>query len=329
MKISSPIVSGSGVFIVHNILAENIKNYQVYPYHPLWSLLPPSLCRAIKFPKSDIIHATPDHPLWKKQPDTPLVLTFHNYVLDQYMKKKAGFSQNIYYSTILKKYTIQSVNQAQVITAVSSFTANLVKNELNLNQDIKVIYNGVDTNKFIPKQKTINKKNVNVLFVGNMTNRKGMHLLKEISNKLEKNIYLYTTKGLRKNTFNTKHDNLIDVGNIPYSSMPDLYNKADILLFPTLREGFGLAVAEAMSCGLPVVASDCSSIPELLDDRKGGFLCPVGDVDSFVEKIILLANDKKLRLEMGEYNRNKVEVKFTIERMINEYKLLFEQVLAS
>jgi glycosyltransferase involved in cell wall biosynthesis len=82
-----------------------------------------------------------------------------------------------------------------------------------------------------------------------------------------------------------------------------------------------------MACGLPVVASNCSAIPELIDNGKGGFLCPVGDVAAFSEKINLLADSPKLRHEMGEYNRAKVEKMFTIERMVNEYQGLFEEVL--
>ena len=101
----------------------------------------------------------------------------------------------------------------------------------------------------------------------------------------------------------------------------------DILLMPTVREGFGLAVAEAMACGLPVVASDCSSIPELIDDGKGGYLCPIGDVDAFAEKINLLAESPTLRREMGEYNRTKVEKLFTLDRMVKNYQALFEEVL--
>ncbi|HOH18628.1 MAG TPA: glycosyltransferase family 4 protein, partial [Bacilli bacterium] len=100
------------------------------------------------------------------------------------------------------------------------------------------------------------------------------------------------------------------------------------LLFPTVREGFGLAAAEAMACGLPVVATDCSSLPELIDEGNGGFLCPLGDVDAFTYKINLLAENPQLRREMGEYNRAKVEKMFTLERMVNQYKELFEEVLS-
>jgi glycosyltransferase involved in cell wall biosynthesis len=109
--------------------------------------------------------------------------------------------------------------------------------------------------------------------------------------------------------------------------MPEVYQQHDILIAPTVREGFGLAIAEAMSCGLPVVASHCSAIPELIDEGKGGFLCPVGDVKAFAEKINLLADSPKLRREMGEYNRAKVEKMFTLDRMIKEYQDLFQEVL--
>ena len=96
---------------------------------------------------------------------------------------------------------------------------------------------------------------------------------------------------------------------------------------PTVREGFSLAVLEAMACGLPVVANKCSSLPEQIDDGKGGFLCPVGDVKAFAEKINLLAESPDLRREMGEYNRTKVEKMFTLEKMASEYQKLFEEVL--
>ena len=110
--------------------------------------------------------------------------------------------------------------------------------------------------------------------------------------------------------------------------MPDIYRSKDLLLMPTVREGLPLAVLEAMACGLPVVASDCSSLPELIDHGKGGFLCPVGDVAAFAEKVNLLAESPALRREMGEYNRARVERMFTLDRMASEYEALFESVAA-
>ncbi len=63
------------------------------------------------------------------------------------------------------------------------------------------------------------------------------------------------------------------------------------------------------------------------NEGKTRLHCPVGEVAAFAEKINLLADSPKLRHEMGEYNRSKVEKMFTIDRMVNEYRELFEKVL--
>jgi len=83
-----------------------------------------------------------------------------------------------------------------------------------------------------------------------------------------------------------------------------------------------------MACGLSVVATNCSSLPELVDEGKGGFLCGLGDVDDFAAKINLLAENGGLRREMGDYNRTKLEQMFTLRRMVAEYEELFECVIA-
>ena len=125
-----------------------------------------------------------------------------------------------------------------------------------------------------------------------------------------------------------KHSQAVFLDKTRYDAMPKLYTEVDMLLFPTVREGFGLAVAEAMACGLPVITTNCSSLPELIDDKAGGFLCANGNVDDFAEKINILAHAPALRREMGEYNRSKVEQYFSLGKMAREYKELFEEVLS-
>jgi glycosyltransferase involved in cell wall biosynthesis len=170
-------------------------------------------------------------------------------------------------------------------------------------------------------------KEIRVFFSGNLIRRKGSHWLPTIAQQLQKNIRIFYTQGLRTRNNLSTHSKLQPMGSVPFHEIHKLYQEMDILLMPTVREGFGLAVAEAMACGLPVVASDCSAIPELIDHGKGGFLCPVGDVNAFAEKINLLADSPKLRREMGEYNRAKIEKMFTLDRMVKEYQELFDEVL--
>ena len=321
------MATGNGAYIIHQILGNKIPNYHICGYNPYWTLFPPALpflCRRQGIP--DIIHTTPDYAAFFKRRKVPLVITFHNFVLDKEAVSHSTLLQRIHYQTDLRFFTRKALSAATVVTAVSQFTAKLVKKELGYRGNVQVIYNGVDTNTFCPKQKK-ETESIKVLFSGNLTRRKGVDLLPFIADMFSANIKILYTTGLRTKKKLPAHRNLKDIGAVPYSYMPKVYQDADILLFPTVREGFGLSVAEAMACGLPVVASDCSSIPELVDPGKGGFLCPVGDVDAFAEKINILADSSHLRREMGEYNRAKVEKMFTLERMVNEYRDLFEEVL--
>jgi glycosyltransferase involved in cell wall biosynthesis len=236
--------------------------------------------------------------------------------------------QRLHYRTDLKWWTKRAVKGATRITAVSHFIAGLVRRELNPAGEISVIYNGVDTERFRPGPFSSRKDagHIRVFFSGNLTARKGAHWLPQIADLLDKGIVIYYTAGLRPGTRLPARPNLIPVGSVPYRDMPDRYRDMDILLMPTVREGFGLAVAEAMASRLPVVASDCSAIPELVDEGAGGHLCPVGDVKTFAEKINLLAASPGLRKTMGEYNREKAEQRFSLRRMIAEYVRLFDGV---
>jgi glycosyltransferase involved in cell wall biosynthesis len=321
------MATGNGAYIIHQILDNKIPGYRICSYNPYWTLFPPALPFLYRWQGiPHIIHTTPDYAAFFKRGKTPLVITFHNFVLDKEALSYAMLLQRIHYQTDLRVFTQKALSEATIVSAVSHFTAKLIRKELGYRGNIHVIYNGVDTNTFFPKQikRTLLIK---VLFSGNLTRRKGVDLLPIIADKLNANIEILYTTGLRTQKNLPAHPNLKNIGAIPYSYMPIIYQDADILLFPTAREGFGLAVAEAMACGLPVVATNCSSLPELIDDGKGGFLCPVGDANAFAERINLLSDSPSLRREMGEYNRAKVEKMFTLDRMIKEYKELFQEVL--
>ena len=72
-----------------------------------------------------------------------------------------------------------------------------------------------------------------------------------------------------------------------------MYNGADVYALPSIYEGFGLPPLEAMSCGTPVVASNTSSIPEVVGDA--GVLLSPKDVESWVKAILRILRDKPLR----------------------------------
>lgn len=327
MKICSPMPTGNGAYIVHDQLASNLDGYSIRPYHPNLTLFPPILplfgCK-----QADIIHTTPDYGLFFTKRNTKLILTFHNYVLDRFMYAYSNLLQNIHYRTDLILFTRLSLKRADILTAVSHFTADLVKQELDLNQDIRVIYNGIDESLFVPARSTTQKSVITVLFSGNTTRRKGFDFLPKLFPYLNDNIRILYTAGLRNKHPAMDSDKMINVGSIPHEDMPALYQQSDILIFPSIREGFALSVVEAMSCGLPVVAFNISSLPEQIDHESGGYLTDIHDAKMFADYINSLAESRRLRTQMGAYNRAKVERKFTQSRMIKKYRSLFEEALA-
>jgi len=320
---------GNGAYVLHKMLEEHIKGYRVRDYAPRWEYFPLAFPFFFRNEKPSLIHTTPDYGFLFRRSKIPLVLTVHHLVLDSFMQQYSSWMQCVHYRTDLLFLTRLAIQRADAITAVSQFTADMVREELGFRGPIHVIHNGIDTKKFSPCNNYGKRKRISVLFAGNLTRRKGVNLLPEIAARLAPGIEIVYTSGLRGGFLLPELPNLRNLGRIPDEGMPELYRNSDILLFPSVREGFGLVPAEAMSCGLPVVATNCSSLPELIDEGKGGFLCPLGDVNSFAGKINLLADNPELRHEMGNYNRAKVERMFTLDRMVDEYGKLFDEVLST
>lgn len=88
---------------------------------------------------------------------------------------------------------------------------------------------------------------------------------------------------------------VVEVGTVPDDDMPSWYRAADVLAFPSVKEGFGLAVLEAMSAGVPVVTSDLPVFREYLEPGRDALLVPVGDVDGLASALLAILTDDLLR----------------------------------
>jgi len=103
-----------------------------------------------------------------------------------------------------------------------------------------------------------------------------------------------------------------------------IFRQADIFIFPTLRDVFGLVLLHAMAEGLPIVASREGTVPEIVLDGTNAFLIEKGDARALTDKVLLLADDRHLREKMGQANRRRFEEKYTLEKygatMINAFR---------
>ena len=102
---------------------------------------------------------------------------------------------------------------------------------------------------------------------------------------------------------------------------------ADIYTQPSAWEGFGLAVAEAMACGLPPIISDADSLPEIVTHEKTGLVVKIGDANGLAESLIRLLNDPARARELGDAAEIECRARFSVDRMVDEYAALYNECL--
>lgn len=318
--------SGNGAYIVHAELSATLPDYQLKACNPYLAAIPglpsPKLRRWLG--DADVVHLSPNTGHIPLPSGRRRVLTFHSFDIDPGDMEQASIAQRLYYRNVLRPAIIAACASADRIVAVSRFAADCIRRHgLPGNKQLNVIYNGIDTQRFRPSTQQTDNRPLRILFVGNPTRRKGFHILHAIAKQLPSGVEIAFTTGLRNEHAPPTDPRLISLGSVPYSKMHIAYQEADILLFPAYREGFGLCVAEAMSCGLPVISTRCSAIPELVTEGRGGFLVPPGDFPTMLEKIRLLIADANLRASMGAWNRVRAVECFDRDRMASDYQSIF------
>ena len=102
---------------------------------------------------------------------------------------------------------------------------------------------------------------------------------------------------------------------------------SDVFLLPSESESFGLAALEAMSCGVPVVASDVGGLPEVVGQGREGFLAPVGDTKAMSEYVLQLLEDSSLRSSCGRAARAAAVGKFSQDKVIDSYESRYKNLL--
>ena len=101
-------------------------------------------------------------------------------------------------------------------------------------------------------------------------------------------------------------------------------DKFDVFVLTSIKEGLPNVIMEAMSVGLPVVATDVGGVSELVKHGETGFLVPSGDRDELVKYCKTLIDDSKLRFAMGQKGRDFIVQNYSAEKMVREFKDIFE-----
>ncbi|MGD9128291.1 MAG: glycosyltransferase family 1 protein [Planctomycetia bacterium] len=210
-----------------------------------------------------------------------------------------------------------SCRRADHIVAVSEHTKSDIVNRLGVSADkITVIYEAADRRYHRPVDKDhvalFREKNKLpdhfILFTGGISPRKNLiRLIKAYRTariQIPHRLVLTGGKGWRNKAVLKAIENspdIIRLGFVPDDKMPLLYAAADLFVYPTLYEGFGLPILEAQACGTPVVCSNNSSLPEVAGDGVR-FILP-SDVENIASTIVEVLTDVRMRRALSEKGR--------------------------
>jgi len=240
------------------------------------------LPRAAKEEKIDVLHCTGNtRPLYTS---VPVVQTLHDLIFMEPIPKKDSLYQrlgNLYRRKLIPYVTPRS----EAVITVSEYERQRIIHQLPVSSDrVRVIYNGIDEYRFRPVTATDIREAVRaryrlpdqfILFLGNEAARKNAsgvieayaHYYFNASNPLP-----IVTPGLSAHYIKERltameitsiFPQFKTIGYVDAEDLPAIYSLADLFLFPSLAEGFGMPVIESMACGTPVLTSNTTSLPEV------------------------------------------------------------------
>jgi glycosyltransferase involved in cell wall biosynthesis len=260
--------------------------------------------------------------------DLPVVMTAHHTYWQQchYLRKQR-------WKFILFYLEKLSYTHADHIICVSEDTKNILINHYHINENrLTVIPNGIRViNSKLLHRLTDN--NGSILYVGRIDERKGLNFLIsafECINLTNPNLTLHvvgTGKDLQKykQYCNTRKLNIQFHGYIGDMELDKLYNKVILQVVPSVFEGFGLVVLEAMANGIPVIATNVDGIRCIIKDGYNGLLVDYGDVPSLVNKIDFLIGNPGLASYLSENAYNGLD-KYKWENIYQDTVQLYSRL---
>jgi glycosyltransferase involved in cell wall biosynthesis len=236
------------------------------------------------------IHAGPGGVLCMRRLPVPVIVTCHHTYLQQ-----ISYIRSQYWKVIFLPFERKTYQLASKIISVSEATKHALIERYNIAEDkIVVIQNAVDTERFHPL-KTAKTPN-SLLYIGRIDKRKGIEFLIRSMGIVRENLpevhllvggrgaHLEKMKKLIRRL--NLEQNITFLGFVPDDQLNDLYNQAQCVVVPSIFEGFGITVIEALAAGTRVVGTDVDGIREILSSGEYGRLVPYGDHHALAEAII-------------------------------------------
>ncbi len=231
----------------------------------------------------------------------------------------------------------------KIITVSHYLKDELIRSYFVPNKEIKVIYNGVDLDRFHPrldgqrirKLYQVDCRDPVVLYLGRLAPYKGVQFLIEAAPQILKELpktRFIISGAARYDALNLMtmanrlhvRKSVIFTGYVPDENIPHLYAACDVFCYPSLWEGFGLPPVEAQACGKPIVGFHTCSMPEVVRNGQTGLLVRTKNSQALADAILSILHDDRKRNKMGINGRYRVSRMFSwdeaAERTLEVYR---------
>ena len=310
------------------------------PY-PTWEQF--ALPKAAKKEGCDMLHCTSN--TGPVRSEVPLITILHDIIyLEGVSLLKQGGSIYQRFGNLYRKWIVPPVvKKSRRVTTVSNFERENIQNVLKLGDKLSTVYNGVsshfrkiDDKEVLSKAKEKYKLPDNFMFfLGNTAPKKNTpNVLKafalfnaksEVKYKLVMLDYEEAAlqELLASIGFPDIRKEIHLTGYVPNKDMPAIINQCKAFLYPSLRESFGIPILEGMACGVPVVTSKTSSMPEIAEDAAA--IVDPYNPEKIMEAIKKVIQDDSYRNELISKGMQRAK-KFTWENMAQEYLKIYKNV---
>lgn len=260
------------------------------------------------------------------------VVTVHDITFRKFPRERFKREKTLYYKVLVPL----ALRRADKIISVSNNTAKDIASAYFIPKNrIRCVYNGVDDSFGKDSERTFDLPYI--LFVGSVEPVKNLLRVIEaygsISSRLPSEHILvvagpedWGSSGAAELAHSLGIEkNVVFTGEVSDKEIQGLYKHADLFVFPSLYEGFGLPVLEAMTCGTPVITSNTSSLPEVAGDAA--VLIDPCDVEKIAGAMLRVLKDGDLRRELSLKGKERAK-SFTWDRCARETLKVYKEVLS-
>ena len=320
----------------------SINSYPLFEYPPYALALASQMVNLIEFERLDLLHVHYALPhatsaylarqiMTERGLHVPIVTTLHGTDITLVGKDPSY------------KHVVEfSIDKSNGVTAVSEYLKHETYKNFDIKQEIKVIPNFIDLERFKATDQTELKKELApkgekiIVHVSNFRKVKRVPVVIQIFAKtLEKGVsakLVLVGDGPDRQVAEKQCRSLGICEHVHFMGkwerVEDILSIADLFLIPSGSETFGLAALEAMSCSVPVISSDIGGLPEVNVHGETGYFCALDDVNCMADYAVQILSNPILHSTLAKNARKRAE-KFNENHVVLQYEGFYEQIRSS